>query len=230
VHARTPPPLRLTGVNRIPLERGLGSSSAAAVAGVVLGSRVFDLAIDGGAVDARGTVADPYSVFSLAAEIEGHPDNAAAAAFGGFTIAMPDGLVRRLEVHPEVRPVALIPLDVRLPTAEARRALADRVDRADAVFNAAHAALAIEALTREPDLLGEALRDRLHQDARLELVPSVRRLFDELRAAAVPVCVSGAGPALLAFESRERPVPDPGDGWRALRTSVRAVGAEVLPP
>ena len=230
LHDVRPPPMRLSGVNRIPLERGLGSSSAAAVAGVVLGSRLFDPGIDGhGALRDGMSFHDARSVFAIAARVEGHPDNAAAAAFGGFTIALPSGDVRRLDVDPAVRPVALVPLDVRLPTAEARRALPDRVERADAIYNAAHAALVVEALTRDPSLLRDALRDRLHQEARLELVPTVRELFRDLVDRGVPVCVSGAGPSLLAFESDERTVPDPGEGWRVLRTAVREAGFEVLP-
>ncbi len=230
LHDMRPPPLRLSGLNRIPLERGLGSSSAATVAGVVLGSRIFDLSIDGhNALRDGMPFHDAYSVFAIAARIEGHPDNAAAAAFGGFTIALPDGDVRRLDVDPAVRPVALVPLDVRLPTAEARRALPDRVDRADAIYNAAHAALVVEALTRDPSLLRDALRDRLHQEVRLDLVPAVREVFRDLVGAGIPTCVSGAGPSLLAFESDRRTVPDLGEGWRVLRTAVRPAGFEVLP-
>lgn len=230
LHDMRPPPLRLSGLNRIPLERGLGSSSAAAVAGVVLGSRIFDLSIDGhNALRDGMPFHDAYSVFAIAARIEGHPDNAAAAAFGGFTIALPDGEVRRLDVDPAVRPVALVPLDVRLPTAEARRALPDLVDRADAIYNAAHAALVVEALTRDPSMLRDALRDRLHQEARLDLVPAVREIFRDLVGAGIPICVSGAGPSLLAFESDRRTVPDLGEGWRVLRTAVRPTGFEVLP-
>src|SRR5258705_6081717 len=85
LHEMTAPPLRLTGVNRIPLERGLGSSSAATVAGVVLGSRLFDLSIDGHGASSGH---DPYSVLAFATAIEGHPDNVAPASFDGFTIAM----------------------------------------------------------------------------------------------------------------------------------------------
>jgi homoserine kinase len=217
------PPFALHGVNRIPLERGLGSSSAAAIAGVVLASRLLDLGIDGYREEPERR--DPYSVFAYAARFEGHPDNAAPAAFGGFTIALPDGDVHRLEPHPDLRPVVLVP-DVRLPTAQARAALPETVSRTDAVFNAAHAALMVEALTRDPSLLGVALKDRLHQDARLALVPEVADVFDELRAGHVPVCVSGAGPSLLAFDLEGAFPPAP-PGWRALRPGVRSVGFEV---
>jgi homoserine kinase len=225
LHDVDPPPLHLHGVNRIPLERGLGSSSAAVVAGVLLGWRLFARSIDG---HDSSAAYDPSSIAALAAEIEGHPDNAAPAVFGGFTIAMPDGYVHRLDPHPDLRPVVLIPLAVRLPTVDARRSLDASVARTDAVFNAAHAALMVEALTHAPDLLHRALRDRLHQDARLALVPTVRDVFEDLRATGVPVCVSGAGPALLAFDVENAHVPDPGRGWSVLRPGVRSIGCETF--
>jgi homoserine kinase len=215
------PSLALRGVNRIPLARGLGSSSAATVAGIVLASRVLDLGIDGG---------DAFSVFAEAARIEGHPDNAAPASYGGLTIAV-DGAVHRLEPHPELRAVVLVP-SVRLDTASARDALPDRVPMADAVFNLGHAALLVEALTNDPSLLREALRDRLHQDARLELVPEMADQFDRIQALRrVPVCVSGAGPSLIAFPLDGADIPPealegPGE-WRALPLAIRREGFTV---
>ncbi len=211
------PPFHLHGLNRIPLERGLGSSAAAAVAGVVLAYRILDLG-------------DPpaQTTFSIAAEIEGHPDNAAAAIFGGFTIAMADGLVRRLDPHPDLRPALLVPLDVRLPTAEARRALGDSFSREDMVFNASHAALTVVAVTHDPGLLFPALRDRIHQEVRLALVREVRDTFERLAQAGIPVCVAGAGPSLLAFDSKGSTVPDPGPGWRVLRVPLHAGGAAIV--
>lgn len=216
------PSFALRSVNDVPLERGLGSSSAAAVAGVILASRLLELGIH----------EDPYSIFSLAAEIEGHPDNVAPAVYGGFTIAA-HGTLRRLDPHLGIRPVAFVPDHIRLPTADARRALSGEVSRADAVFNVAHAALTVLALTGDPSLLTEALQDRLHQEARLALVPEAEETFELLRAANVPVCVSGAGPSLLAFGSEERPVPTVQDlgldqRWRVLPLSVRSRGAELL--
>jgi len=215
------PSLALHGANRIPLARGLGSSSAATVAGVVLASRVLDLGIDRG---------DAFSVFAEAAGIEGHPDNAAPAVFGGLTIAV-DGEVHRLEPHPELRAVVLVP-SVRLDTASARDALPDRVPMADAVFNLGHAALLVEALTADPSLLQEALRDRLHQDARLELVPEMADQFDRIQALRrVPVCVSGAGPSLIAFPLDGAEIPPealegPGE-WRAVPLAIRREGFTV---
>jgi homoserine kinase len=216
-----PPPFSLRGRNLIPLERGLGSSSSATVGGVVLASVVLGL----------GWEHDPATVFAAAAEIEGHPDNAAPAAFGGFTVALPGGTVHRFEPHPGLRPVAIVP-DVRLSTADARTALAPEVPRADAVFNAAHAALVLEALVRDPALLTVALRDRLHEDVRLALVPEVADAMEELRRARVPACVSGAGPTLLAFELEGGPtVPETialdHPSWRLLRPGVRSRGFDV---
>jgi homoserine kinase len=210
------PPLRLHGKNRIPLERGLGSSSAAAVAGVMLAHRVLEL-----------SEPDANAIFRLAAEFEGHPDNAAPAVFGGFTIALGNSVVQRLDPHPDLRLVLLIP-DLRLATSAAREALPAKVPLRAAVSNIAHAALEVVALTRDPSLLATALVDRIHQPYRLALVPAVRELFDDLVAEGIPVCVSGAGPTLLAFDGPKRSVPDPGAGWRILRPALRAFGAEIV--
>ena len=216
------PPFAMHGTNRIPLARGLGSSSAAAVAGVVLASRLLELGVE----------RDPASVTVLATEIEGHPDNAAPAAYGGITIATADGFVRRLDPHPDLHPVAIVP-DVAVATADARAALPATVPFADAVFNAAHAALMVEALTADPALLRVALRDRLHEQVRLALVPGLAEVADELRRHNVPVCVSGAGPTLLAFPLPGAPAPshdllDIPAGWRIWPLSVRAEGFEVV--
>jgi homoserine kinase len=216
------PPFALHGVNRIPLARGLGSSSAAAVAGVVLASRLLELGVE----------RDAASVTVLAAEIEGHPDNAAPAAHGGFTIATAGGFVRRLDTHPDLHPVAVVP-DVAVATAEARAALPASVPLTDAVFNAAHAALMVEAITADPELLRVALQDRLHEGVRLALVPGLTEVADELRRHNVPVCVSGAGPTLLAFPLPGAPalthdLLDLPAGWRIWPLDVRATGFEVL--
>ena len=209
------PRFSMRATNRIPLARGLGSSSAAVVAG------------SAAALALLGDDPWPSRVFTHASSIEGHPDNAAPACFGGFTIAMPGGVVRRLEPHADLRPVLLVPEHITMPTDEARIALPETVPRADAVFNVAHAALAVEALTRDPSLLAEALRDRLHQDVRLRLVPAVRDVFEKVRDAGIPTCVSGSGPTLLTFPGPDRPMPDAGADWRALPLTVRKTGFEL---
>jgi homoserine kinase len=221
-HARTtgrPDPLpavRIEGTNRIPLERGLGSSSAAVVAGVAAARHLLGLSNE-----------DLAEVFGQAFEVEGHPDNVAAATHGGFTIVAGD-VVQRLEPHPDLRPAVLVPTETRLSTTTAREALAPRVDRRDAVFNLSCAALVAVGLVRAPELLWHGLRDRLHEQARMALVPEVGAVLEELRGRMIPACVSGAGPSLLAFESGGRRVPELGPGWRVLRPAVRARGFEVL--
>lgn len=217
------PSFALHGVNRIPMERGLGSSSAAAVAGVLLVRHLLDQ-------PGRDRAGDPAAVFRLASRVEGHPDNAAAAVYGGFTLAPQDGEVLRLDPHPSIRPVVLIPEGERLSTSEARRALGSLIPRQDAVYNLSHAALMVVAMTQRPDLLTVAVRDRLHQDARLDLLPQVRDVFDAVTKAGVPVAVSGSGPTLLAWDRDDAPVPDPGPGWRVLPLAVRAEGAQVTEP
>ena len=213
------PSFALHGVNRIPLERGLGSSSAAAVAGVVLGAAL--LGSDGWGMSDRDATA------AVAAAFEGHADNVAPATFGGLTVVA-DGVIRRFDVAPTVSPVVLVPENVRISTSVARRALAEVVPRADAVFNIGHGALLVQALIAgDLELLRVALRDRLHQSVRLGLVPEVASVFAEIERR-IPVCVSGSGPSLLAFESPEVEVPELGKGWRILRIPVDRTGVELL--
>ncbi len=209
------PMFGLNGRNRIPIARGLGSSAAATVAGVALADRLLGLSLS------------PADLVRLAARIEGHPDNVAAAALGGLTLAYAEGVVR-LEPSPELRPVLFVPTALRLATAEARAVLPQTVSRADAVFTLGRAAIAVVALTADPELLADAVKDLLHQPYRLPLVPEAKALFTRVRELGVPVCVSGAGPSLLAFELPGRPVPDPPDGWLALRPGVRSSGVEVV--
>jgi homoserine kinase len=214
------PPHALHGSNRIPLERGLGSSAAACVAGVAAARLMLGMGLDRAAM------------LRAADAIEGHPDNAAAAINGGLTLAYrgrngaSDAV--RLEPHPDLRPAALVPTDVRIPTSRARASLPEHVPFADAAFNAGRAALAVVALSERPELLGPALEDRLHQAKRLELAPEVASTFERVRAAGLPVCVSGSGPTLLAFEARGRRVPELGSGWRVIRLAPRGMGTDVV--
>jgi homoserine kinase len=209
------PGFRLTGVNRIPLERGLGSSAAAAVAGVAIARSLLGLALE------------PYTMAAGATLTEGHWDNASAAVYGGLTVVA-DGFVHRLDPDERLRPVVLVP-PFTLPTKTARRALPDTVARADAVFNIGHAALVVAALTGDPDLLLVALHDRLHEDVRLDLAPGSRDAIERLRGEQIPACLSGAGPSILAFEREgHAPVPDLGAGWRAMYLAVARTGVEVV--
>jgi homoserine kinase len=212
---REAPPGAIRGVNRIPLERGLGSSAAAAVAGVSLANAALGLGLE------------PTHVLEIAAGLEGHPDNAAAAVFGGFTMVLDDQVVARFDPDPDLRPALFVPADARISTEAAREALPETVPHADAASNAGHAALTAVALLHDPGLLPRAMRDRLHEDVRLGLVPEVRAPFDRLREAGLAVCVSGSGPTLLAFERDDAVTPDPGEGWTVLRVPVRASGVDI---
>jgi homoserine kinase len=213
------PPLAVACTNRIPLERGLGSSAAAVVGGLTLASHLLEGPVPGD------------RVLELAVELEGHPDNVGAALRGGATITFFDGehwRVQALSPADDLRPVILLPEAERVRTEEARRVLPEQVDRTDAVFNASRAGLLVLALTGQPDLLPVALQDRLHQDARLALAPGAKAVFLRMKEAGVPICVAGSGPTLLAFETGAGSVPDPGEGWRTLRLPVARTGASVL--
>lgn len=221
VCAETAEPLplfALQGVNRIPLERGLGSSSAALVAGLLAAATLLDVGRD----------RSPFDLLVEAAVLEGHPDNAAPALFGGFTIVYDEGPPARFEPHPDLRPVVLVPEGIRLPTEQARRALPREVSIEDGVHNAAHAGVVALGLVNDPELLFGGLRDRIHQDVRLALVPEVREVFDRLRSSNVPVCVSGSGPSLLAFERAGYPIPDAGPGWKVMPLAPDVEGARIL--
>jgi homoserine kinase len=210
--------------NRIPHARGLGSSAAAIVAGILL---------------ARALVADGASrlgddaVLALAADLEGHADNVAACLLGGLTIAWhEDGAARavRLDCDPRVRPVVLVP-SFSSSTKAARGMLPASLPHRDAAFNTGRSALLVAALVRLPDALFAATEDRLHQPFRVGAVPQAADLIDRLRTDGLAAVMSGAGPTVLVLardpievESAVRTVPD---GWRALAPAVSGSGAVV---
>lgn len=206
-------------VNRIPQARGLGSSSAAIVAGVLL-ARALTRGGD--------SLLDDAGVLALAADLEGHPDNVAPCLLGGFTIAWAGPTGARAVSRPPaapVRPVIFIP-ESRGLTAQARAALPGSVPHGDAAYTAGRAALLVHALTAEPDLLYEATEDRLHQRYRAGGAPATADLVARLRAAGVAAVVSGAGPSVLALTA---PPEDfvPGPGWSAQPVAVDLHGARV---
>jgi homoserine kinase len=177
--------------NQIPLARGLGSSAAATVAGVLAADALLDGALD--------TAAQ----LRIATEVEGHPDNAAAALLGGFVVsgATDDGVEAiRFDAPREMRAVLFIP-ELRLATAEMRRILPDQVPRADAVANLRAVALGVAGLSvGRTDLLRWLTVDRIHEPYRAEVYPQLPRLVDAARAAgALGACLSGAGSTVIAF-------------------------------
>ncbi|MDP9444555.1 MAG: homoserine kinase [Actinomycetota bacterium] len=212
--------LHLRCVNDLPHGRGLGSSAAAIVAGMVAARALLS--------DRSGI--DDEELLDLAAGVEGHPDNVAACLFGGLTVAWrEEARVRctRLEPHPDVRPVLFVP-DAVMSTGQARDLLPARVPHADAAFTAARAALLVVALTQRPELLLSATEDRLHQPYRAASMPAAADLVRRLRAARVPAVVSGAGPAVLAFPGRQDVSGLAGPGWDVRRVGVDRRGAQVL--
>ncbi|WP_245177087.1 homoserine kinase [Geodermatophilus sp. DF01-2] len=230
-----PPGLRVVAENGIPQGRGMGSSAAAVVAGVI---GAWELCPD---VEAR----DDEAVLRLVTELEGHPDNVAACLLGGATLSwVQDGGARavRLEAHPDVLPVLLVPV-AELSTHVARGLLPELVPHADAAFNAGRSALLVHALTSAPGLLLEATEDRLHQRQRAAAMPGSAELLVRLRAAGHAAVVSGAGPSLLVLARRSpddsaaaaqvRRVTDlTPPGWTVLPLGVDSIGADaqVGPP
>jgi homoserine kinase len=245
-----PPGLGLRCVNRIPHGRGLGSSAAAIVAGI-LAARALAVASadqDGAGQDTMGKLPDS-AVLRLATEMEGHPDNVAACLGGGLTIAWTtDGepQMARLEPLASISPVICVgPAPVR--TEVARRLLPDLVPHRDAAANAGRSALLVAALTQLPPETGALLaatRDWLHQDYRAEAMPETAALVGRLRAAGIPAVVSGAGPSVLALlgglpgepdnrhylDSLGSIVRETGIAWHISSLDVERQGARVLRP
>ncbi|MGK5673613.1 homoserine kinase [Micromonospora sp. URMC 106] len=214
-----PPGLAVECVNRIPQARGLGSSSAAIVAGVLLARA---LVTDG---EVR---LDDAAALRLAADLEGHPDNVAPCLLGGFTLAWTEPSGARavsLPVAAGVRPTVFVPQERGL-TAAARAALPATVPHRDAALNAGRAALLVHALTAEPALLLPATVDRLHQDYRADGMPGSAALVRALRAAGVAAVVSGAGPTVLALDGPPEGF-EPGTGWQVWRLDPDGSGARV---
>ena len=193
------PPLRLRCHNTIPLSRGLGSSAAA---------------ISGGLVAANTLCGNPYSpneLLEMAATIEGHPDNVAAAVLGGLQLVVSDGpqlYTAPIPAPPELHTVLFIP-ETRIATTDARAVLPKQVSVADAVFNMGRVALLVAGMgLNRTQYFEVATQDRLHQPYRQPLFPAVKVIFAAARAAgALGVFVSGSGSTILALtEGREMTV------------------------
>jgi homoserine kinase len=192
------PGLRLSCVDRVPHTRGLGSSAAAIVAGVTVARALV--------TDAEQRL-DAQAVLGLAAELEGHPDNVAAAVLGGFTVAWCDGSgARAVRLETDVLVTALVPAEP-VATAATRRLLPAHVAHADATYTAGRAGLLVAALTGRPDLLLAATDDRLHQPYRASVMPGTAALVTRLRADGHAAVVSGAGPTILVLHGPEAPGP-----------------------
>jgi homoserine kinase len=216
------PPVRLRCTNRIPHGRGLGSSAAAVVAGLLLAREL---------AGAHETL-DADALLELATGLEGHPDNVAPCLLGGFTVAWTDGRAHalRLDPHPSLAAVAFVP-DAPVATTYARQLLPATVPHADAARNAGRAALLVAALTQAPALLLPATEDALHQGYRRPAMPASADLVDALRADGIPAVISGAGPTVLALvsgtEATDVTAHAAGAGFRAVSLPLLRTGASA---
>lgn len=221
-----PTGLHLDCVNAIPHGRGLGSSAAAIVGGVQLARALV--------ADGRARLPDP-AAFQLAARLEGHPDNVAAATFGGLTVAwQEEGVFHAApaQVAPGIRTVVLVPPSA-LSTEVARTLLPATVPHADAAATAGRAALLVAALgTGWTAKLHDATRDWLHQEYRRPAMPESLALVDALRAAGHAAVVSGAGPSVLVLTDGsgvDRVQDLAPAGWACHPLDVAASGTRVEP-
>jgi homoserine kinase len=223
------PGLRLTARDAIPHGRGLGSSGAAIVAGIMAAKGLLDGIVE----------LDAARLLALATEMEGHPDNVAPALFGSLTIAWmtPDGPQhKRLMVHRGVSPLVAVPAST-MSTALARSLQPASVPHEDAIFNVSRSALLIAALIQSPELLLAATEDKLHQSYRASAMPETDALIRMLRSEGLAAVVSGAGPSILVLGS------DPAQRlrasalidahaetrWESLLLAVDFRGATVVP-
>lgn len=185
------PGIDMVARNRIPHGRGMGSSGAAIVGGIVAAQGLL-----------RGVVDfTPERLLGMATDLEGHPDNVAPALFGGLTIAWTTDRgprFKKLMVHRGLSPLVLVP-EFTMSTELARSLQPEHVPHEDAIFNVSRSSLLIAALTQSPELLLEATEDRLHQDYRAEAMPETSALIGHLRGAGFAAVVSGAGPSILVL-------------------------------
>ncbi len=252
-----PPGIALRCVNAIPHGRGLGSSAAAVVSGVLAAREL----VTGGA----GLLPDA-DVLALAVDLEGHPDNVAACLAGGLTVAWRRSgaagggafhgssgepgadVVRgssgerggvgmlRLAVLPSIRAVVCV-APTALATHEARQVLPELVPHADAAANAARSALLVAGLTSDPAVLFDATEDFLHQRYRAPVMPQTADLLGRLRQAGVAAVVSGAGPSVVALTLAGQPGPEvvdsiacgTGISWHVIPLDVDRQGAAIQP-
>lgn len=192
--------LRIHCVNRVPLSSGLGSSSAAMLTGML------------GANALLGNPLSDEEILKLAIETEGHPDNVAPAMLGGLvaSIVYEEHVISlKLPARANRSPihVTVVLPDFDFPTKQARAILPKQVDRKDAIYNISRAVLVTEALrTGDLDLLGKSMSDALHQPYRIPLIPGAQAAIEAAHhAGTAAVALSGAGPSLIAFSSKQEP-------------------------
>lgn len=222
------PGLHFEAHNVIPHGRGLGSSGAAIVAGVMAAQGLLQ-----GIVEFSSS-----ELLALATDMEGHPDNIAPSLFGGLTIAWmteKGPKHKKLSVHRGVSLVVAVPKDASMSTSLARSLQPDTVPHKDAIFNLSRSALLIAALIQSPELLFEATEDRLHQNYRASAMKDTDALLHSLRRKGFAAVVSGAGPSVLVLCSdpsqrlgvAEIVAAHPGGTWTSHMLTVDERGATV---
>ena len=183
------PSLDIQVESDIPMKGGLGSSAAATVAGL----RLFE---------AVAGALDEQELLTTACELEGHPDNIAAALLGGLTVSceVPGALRVLRATWPESLAIVVVTPELHLATTASRAVLPEMISRGDAIFNVQRVAFLLEAL-RSADfvLLREALEDRLHQPYRAAIVPGLKEALELRHPSLLGVCLSGAGPSIVAM-------------------------------
>jgi len=223
------PGLDLVAHNTIPHGRGMGSSGAAIVSGIMAAKGLLEGVVEFSA----------ERLLALATDLEGHPDNVAPALFGGLTITWvtPEGpQYKKLIVHRGVSPLVAVPTERTMSTALARSLQPSSVPHEDAIFNVSRSALLIAALVQSPELLLAATEDKLHQSYRASAMPETDALIQLLRGDGLAAVVSGAGPSILVLGSdpaqrlraAELIEANAESAWECLMLAVDFRGATVV--
>ena len=217
-----PKGIAVRALNVIPHGRGLGSSASAIVGGLCLARALVLTGID--------KMSDE-KLLQLATEMEGHPDNVAAALYGNAVVAWQEDQHGKeiaqaisLSVDTRIRAIAFIP-STAVATSKARKMLPETIPHRDAARNSANSALLVHALTLRPDLLFRATQDFLHQSYRSEAMPASFALLTKLRGAGVAAFISGAGPTVLALHTGNE--SDVAELIRAAGTKFEAKSLEI---
>jgi homoserine kinase len=225
-----PKGIAVRALNVIPHGRGLGSSASAIVGGLSLARALVLTGID---------KMNDEKLLQLATEMEGHPDNVAAALYGNAVVAWQENHHGKsvaqaisLNVDTRIRAIAFIP-STAMATAKARKMLPETIPHRDAAQNSANSALLVHALTLRPDLLFRATEDFLHQSYRSEAMPASFALLTKLRGAGVAAFISGAGPTVLALHTgSESDVAEliraAGNKFEAKSLEISRTGAQLL--
>ena len=224
--------IALRALNVIPHGRGLGSSASAIVGGLALARSLV--------LTGEQYMSDE-DLITLATELEGHPDNVAAAFYGGATIAWLESKINSegvssnigravsLKVDDRIKALLIVP-ENQLSTAKARKLLPESISHQDAVLNSSRTALLVHALAERPDLLFTATEDLLHQKYREEAMPKSIALVEKLRGAGLAAVVSGAGPSVMVLysgaEDEIDQIQSVSPGFTAMKLAIAKTGVQ----